>query len=131
MRTSEAEAMREYYVYIMTNRSGTMYVGVTNDLDRRVHEHKAGLSEFTARYRMHRLLYFESTSDVRDAIAREKQIKPWRREKKFRLIRTQNPRLLDLSEPWATASRPNVALGPKCPSGTRANPGQTPPLRSR
>jgi putative endonuclease len=93
--------MREYYVYIMTNRSGTFYVGVTNDLIRRVLQHKAGRSNFTRRYRITRLVYFESTNHVWDALSREKQIKPWRREKKIRLIKTMNPRFLDLSEEWA------------------------------
>jgi putative endonuclease len=88
---------RQYYVYIMTNRSGKFYVGVTNDVIRRIHEHKAGLSGFTSRYNMTRLLYYECTNDIRDAISREKQLKPWRREKKLALIRCTNPRLLDLS----------------------------------
>ncbi len=96
--------MRQYHVYIMTNRSGTFYVGVTNDLMRRVLEHKAGRSDFTRRYRITRLVYFESTNNVWDAIAREKQIKPWRREKKIRLIKTTNPRFLDLSEAWALSA---------------------------
>jgi putative endonuclease len=91
---------REYSVYIMTGRCGTFYVGVTNNIYRRVAEHKAGLSEFTARYRLHRLVYVESTDDVWSALAREKQLKPWRREKKIRLIRTMNPRFLDLAAEW-------------------------------
>lgn len=94
---------RDYYVYIMTGGGGTFYTGVTNDLARRVQEHKTGLSEFTARYRLTRLVYFESTTDVREAINREKQIKPWRREKKLALIRRMNPRLLDLSLEWGLA----------------------------
>ena len=103
-RKRHAPAVREYYVYIMTGRSGTFYVGVTNDLERRVHEHKAGLSGFTSRYRLNRLVYYESTTDVGIAIAREKQLKPWRREKKIRLIKTLNPRFLDLSETWASSN---------------------------
>ena len=94
---------RLYWVYIMTGRCGLFYTGVTNDLVRRVLEHKAGLSEFTARYKLTRLVYHESTPDVREAIAREKQIKPWRREKKPRLIRQVNPRMLDLAEGWERA----------------------------
>ncbi len=89
--------MKQYYVYIMTNHSGTLYVGVTNDLARRVSEHKMGLSAFTRRYRLARLVYFESTSDITAAIEREKQIKPWRREKKLALIKRMNPHWLDLS----------------------------------
>ncbi len=88
---------RQYYVYVMTNRSGMFYTGMTNDLVRRLAEHRHGLSKFTHRYRMTRLIYYESTSDVTSAITGEKQIKPWRREKKLTLIRRMNPRLLDLS----------------------------------
>jgi putative endonuclease len=91
---------KEYWVYIMTGRCGTFCTGVTNDLFRRVIEHKRGESDFTARYRLDRLVYFESTPDVREAIAREKQIKPWRREKKLALIRQVNPRLIDLAREW-------------------------------
>ena len=75
--------MAEYYVYILANRSGTLYVGVTNNLLRRLYEHKHKLIPgFTKRYKIDRLVYYEHTPDVRAAIAREKQIKPWRREKK-------------------------------------------------
>ncbi len=88
---------RDYYVYIMTGRCGLFYTGVTNDLVRRLLQHKAGLAGFTARYQLTRLVYYESTADIRDAIAREKQVKPWRREKKLWLIRQMNPLLLDLS----------------------------------
>ena len=88
---------RQYYVYVMTNRSGMFYTGMTNNLVRRMAEHRQGLSKFTHRYRMTRLVYYETTSDVTSAITREKQIKPWRREKKLTLIRRMNPRLLDLS----------------------------------
>ena len=93
--------MHEYYVYIMTNRSGTLYTGVTNDLQRRVWEHGQGMgSEFTTKYRINRLIYYETYTDVRDAIAREKQIKGWRRAKKTALIATMNPEWRDLSEDW-------------------------------
>ena len=88
---------RQYYVYVMTNRSGMFYTGMTNDLVRRLAEHKQGLAKFTHRYRMTRLIYYETTSDVTSAITCEKQIKPWRREKKLALIRRMNPRLLDMS----------------------------------
>ncbi len=90
--------MRVFYVYIMTNRSGMFYTGVTNNLVRRVSEHRLGLSTFAARYKMTRLVYYEWTTDIQAAIAREKQIKPWRREKKLALIQGMNPRLLDLSQ---------------------------------
>ena len=84
-------------MYIMTNRSGTLYVGVTNNLERRVSEHRSKLVDgFTSRYDMTRLAYYEVYGDVHDAIAREKQIKAWRRSKKVDLIRSMNPRWQDL-----------------------------------
>ncbi len=90
--------MRDYFVYIMTNHSGTLYTGVTNDLTRRVYEHKtqAGGS-FTRKYRINKLLYFEQTGDILSAIEREKQIKGWRRSRKLELIKSQNPRWIDLA----------------------------------
>ncbi len=90
--------MRDYFVYIMTNHSGTLYTGVTNDLTRRVYEHEtqAGGS-FTRKYRMHKLLYFQETGDILSAIEREKQIKGWRRSRKLELIKSQNPRWIDLA----------------------------------
>lgn len=93
--------MKEYYVYIMTNHSRTLYTGMTNNLARRVAEHKAGLgSEFTRKYRIHKLVYYESTNDVRIAIEREKEIKDWLRAKKIALIESKNPQWHDLSEDW-------------------------------
>src|SRR5881409_4149720 len=85
-------AMRSYCVYIMASRSRVLYTGVTNDLVRRVDEHKRGLTPgFTSRYRVSRLVYFEAFGDVRDAIAREKQLKGWLRARKMRLIEQKNP----------------------------------------
>jgi putative endonuclease len=93
--------MREYYVYIMTNRSGTLYTGVTGDLRRRVYQHKHKLVPgFTSKYNIDRLVYFESTPDVRAAIAREKEIKGWVRAKKIALIESANRDSKDLSEGW-------------------------------
>ena len=93
--------MKQYYVYIMTNRSGTLYTGMTNDLRRRVWQHKQKLVEgFTKRYNITRLVYYEETPDVDGAIAREKQIKSWRREKKVALIESVNSGWKDLSEGW-------------------------------
>jgi putative endonuclease len=93
--------MKEYYVYILTNKRGVLYTGVTNDLERRVYEHKNKLVDgFTKRYNITRLVYFESTNDVTAAITREKQIKGLLRSKKVDLIKTTNPRLEDLSENW-------------------------------
>ncbi len=90
---------REYYVYILTNASrASMYVGVTNDLPRRLAEHRSGTHDgFTKRYRLHHLVYCESSSDVWEVIAREKQIKRWRREKKAALVNAVNPTWRDLS----------------------------------
>ncbi|MEQ9552553.1 MAG: GIY-YIG nuclease family protein [Coleofasciculus sp. G3-WIS-01] len=93
--------MNAYYVYMMTNRSKTLYTGVTNDLYRRVYEHKQKLIPgFTQKYNINRLVYYEQTSDVREAIAREKQIKGWLRAKKIALIESANPQWRDLSADW-------------------------------
>jgi putative endonuclease len=92
--------MREYlyYVYIMTNhKCGTLYVGITNNLIRRVSEHKEGtIKGFTKSYNLDKLVYFEDTNDVMSALTREKQIKKWRREWKIRLIEQSNPDWKDL-----------------------------------
>ncbi|MBC8507872.1 MAG: GIY-YIG nuclease family protein [Anaerolineales bacterium] len=93
--------MKNYYVYIMTNHSGTLYTGVTNDLLRRIFEHKKGLVPgFTKKYKIKQLLYFEETNDVAIAIEREKQIKGWLRQKKIDLIESINPEWEDLAEDW-------------------------------
>jgi putative endonuclease len=92
---------RTYYVYIMSSPSGTLYTGTTNNLLRRVDEHKNHrIKGFTSKYNVTRLVYFEETNDVAAALAREKEIKGWRRTKKVALIRTINPEFLDLSENW-------------------------------
>lgn len=92
---------REYYIYIMTNASRTLYVGVTNNLERRVYEHKQKLVDgFTSRYNLTWLVYFASSPDVREAIAREKQNKAWSRAKKSALITEFNPEWRDLSLDW-------------------------------
>jgi putative endonuclease len=93
--------MKQYYVYIMTNHSGTLYTGVTNDLTRRIYEHKQGQGgRFTSRYRVTGLLYFEETRDIHAALAREKQLKGWRRARKLELIAKDNPKWVDLSADW-------------------------------
>ena len=93
---------KQYYVYIMASRSRVLYVGMTNDLQRRVEQHKQKLIEgFTQRYNITRLVYYEVTNDVHAALAREKQIKSWRRSKKTDLIESVNPAWKDLSETWA------------------------------
>jgi putative endonuclease len=89
------------YVCIATNRSGTLYIGVTNNLQRRMWEHKQKIgSKFAAKYNITRLVYFEQSADIRDAIAREKQLKRWPREKKVWLIERDNAEWKDLSEGW-------------------------------
>jgi putative endonuclease len=93
--------MRTYSVYILASRSRVLYIGVTNDLARRVDEHKrGGVVGFTSRYRVTRLVYFEEFADIRDAIAREKQLKGWRRSRKTELIERRNPAWQDLAEGW-------------------------------
>jgi putative endonuclease len=93
--------MAEYYVYIMTNGKRTLYTGVTNNLYRRVYEHKEKLIPgFTKRYNIDYLVYVESTNDVIAAITREKQIKGWTRAKKISLIESLNPDWRDLSLDW-------------------------------
>jgi putative endonuclease len=93
--------MKEYYVYIMSNKRGALYTGVTNNLERRVYQHKEKLIDgFTERYNITQLVYYESTDDVTAAIAREKQIKGMLRSKKIDLIKTMNPQLEDLSNGW-------------------------------
>jgi len=93
--------MREYYVYIMTNKSRTLYVGVTSNLLRRIFEHKNHLIEgFTEKYNINKLVYYEMTNDIIEAISREKQIKGWLRQKKIDLIQSMNPTWRDLSEDW-------------------------------
>jgi putative endonuclease len=89
--------MYTFWVYIMASRSRVLYTGVTNDLGRRVGEHKQGLiAGFTQQYRITRLVYFEGFADICDAIAREKQIKGWARSRKIKLIEERNPRWDDL-----------------------------------
>ena len=92
---------KQYYVYILASWSRSLYVGVTNNLVRRVLEHKQRLVEgFAKRYRIHRLVYYEACGEVRVTLQREKQIKSWRREKKAVLIRATNPAWKDLAATW-------------------------------
>ncbi len=93
--------MKKYYVYIMASKSRVLYTGVTNNLERRVDEHKNKLVEgFTSKYNVNRLVYFEETNDVNAALNREKQIKGWLRAKKITLIESVNPTWKDLSLEW-------------------------------
>jgi putative endonuclease len=92
---------RSYYVYILASWRRVLYVGVTNNLERRVWEHKQKtMPGFTSKYNVHRLVYYEETADIKSAIAREKQIKSWRRAKKVELIEDMNPAWEDLSDGW-------------------------------
>ncbi|MBO9706577.1 MAG: GIY-YIG nuclease family protein [Caulobacter sp.] len=94
--------MATYHVYLLASRrNGTLYVGVTGDLSRRVWEHREGRTPgFTQRYGVTRLVWYEAFADVNDAIAAEKRIKRWRRGWKLRLIEERNPQWLDLYETW-------------------------------
>ena len=89
-----------YFVYLLTNWNyRVLYIGVTNDLSRRLYEHKNKLVKgFTEKYNVNKLVYFEETNDVRSALSREKEIKKWRREKKDALVLAMNPELRDLAE---------------------------------
>ncbi|HEX7928566.1 MAG TPA: GIY-YIG nuclease family protein [bacterium] len=92
---------RQYFVYIMTNHSRTLYTGVTNNLERRVIEHKEGRgSKFTGKYRLTKLVWFEECPDIREAIAGEKRIKGWLKTRKVALIEGTNPNWNDLSADW-------------------------------
>jgi len=95
-------AKRSYWVYILTNkRNGTLYVGVTNSLERRIWEHKTKVIEgFTKQYSLDQLVHFEQFRDINQAIAREKQIKGWLRRRKLELIENENPEWSDLSAGW-------------------------------
>jgi len=89
----------KYYVYIMTNNSKTLYVGVTNNIHRRTYEHKCKITKgFTYKYKISKLIYFEEYDEISKAITREKQIKGWLRSKKIELIESINPEWKDLSE---------------------------------
>jgi putative endonuclease len=91
----------KYFVYIVCSRSGTLYIGMTNNIDRRALEHKRGEIEgFASKYGCDRLVYYESYDDVHKTIGREKQLKGWRRAKKIALIESINPRWEDLAEKW-------------------------------
>jgi putative endonuclease len=91
--------MQLYYIYILTNTNRTvLYIGVTNNLQRRINEHKAGFSDFTSRYNLYQLVYFEEYPDIKAAIGREKQLKAGSRQKKLDLINGFNPDWTDLSK---------------------------------
>ena len=91
-----------YYVYILANwDDSVLYIGVTGNLNKRLYEHRSHLADgFTKKYNVHKLVYFEQTTDVNSAIAREKQLKGWTRKKKVDLISKTNPEWIDLSATW-------------------------------
>lgn len=93
--------MQEYYVYIMSNQSRTLYTGVTSDLEQRVFQHKKKLFDgYTKKYNLTMLVWYDRFSDINQAIESEKMIKGWRRSKKISLIEEQNPRWEDLADGW-------------------------------
>ena len=99
--TGAGDGMKNYFVYILASNSRKLYVGVTNDLQRRVFEHKNRITGgFTSKYNINTLVYFEQTPDIEAAIRREKQLKGWSRSKKIALIEDRNPYWDDLSEKW-------------------------------
>ena len=117
--------MRDYhfFVYIMGTKSRVLYVGMTNDLTVRVYQHKTGRYKgFTQRYRVHRLVYFESYRYVNSAIAREKELKSWRREKRIALIESINPLWDDLAAGWFTAEE--MARDPYAPVRIEFDPSK-------
>ena len=89
---------KQYYIYIIASKSGVLYIGVTNNITKRVYEHKNELVDgFSKKYKTKKLVYFETCSDIMSAITREKQLKSWRRDKKENLINKNNPTWKDLS----------------------------------
>ena len=110
--------MRQLYVYILASRTHRLYIGVTNNLCRRVHEHRTSMSTFTARYRVERLVYFESTNSSIAAVTREKQLKGWRRARKLALIERHNPAWEDLYDACCGSHRwPSRSADPSLRSG--------------
>lgn len=91
------DLMKQYYVYIITNKSHTIYIGVTNNIQRRLYEHtKPSATGFTARYKLNKLIYLETYNDSLEAIHREKQLKGWTRSKKMNLIKQLNPKFEEI-----------------------------------
>ncbi|MBL7139616.1 MAG: GIY-YIG nuclease family protein [Planctomycetes bacterium] len=106
--------MKQYFVYMMTNLSGTLYTGVTGNLRRRVYEHKCKVKPgFTAQYNINRLVYYEYTTDVLSAIEREKEIKGWKRAKKIQLVEAANRNWKDLAADWFTKPPADLTVNNK------------------
>ncbi len=102
-----------YYVYILASRTKRLYIGMTNNLERRVWEHKAGMPDgFTRRYNIHKLVYYEEIDSAQAAIQREKQLKGWLRRKKVALVESVNPEWDDIAERWYPVERdPSLRSG--------------------
>mgnify|MGYP003627689159 CR=1 FL=1 len=96
------KTIHQYYVYILASKiRGTLYIGMTNDLQQRVFEHKSGVNKgFTEKYNISNLVYYETFQDVNKAIAREKNLKKWKRDWKIRLIEEENKKWSDLAKDW-------------------------------
>jgi len=106
--SGEASVVKECFGYILTNRSGILYAGITNNLVRRVAQHQSKeIDGFTKRYNVTQLVYYESTNDVRVALEREKQVKAWTRAKRVALIESMNPSWKDLAEEWLHPAPPD------------------------
>ena len=115
-----------YYVYLLASRSHNFYVGITNDIARRMREHKTGTVDgFSSTYNVNRLVWYQTFHYVREAIAREKQIKNWRREKKIYLVELSNPTWQDLSEEWGKPITPLRAEPQVPPRGLKPLVGMT------
>jgi putative endonuclease len=101
MPSRQSRSVSDYWVYILASKHRTLYTGMTNDLERRLFDHREGLVRgFSRKYNIHHIVYFEWTDNPLAAIEREKQIKGWSRGKKIALIETKNPDWRDLSESW-------------------------------
>jgi putative endonuclease len=114
---------KHFFVYVMSNgpRSASIYTGITSNLSRRVWEHKNHLTPgFTSRYNLTRLVYYETFVYPDTAIAREKEIKGWRREKKLRLIQSMNPQWIDLAKDWQNLYKPDPGCEIPRPAGESA-----------
>ena len=124
-----------YYVYILASRSRNLYTGVTNSVRRRIVQHRFKLKPgFTSKYNIFRLVYFEMFGDIRMAIAREKEIKAWRREKKVWLIKKHNPTWADLAADWfAKSSSPRATPAPpqSVKATAKATADPSPPSKIR
>lgn len=124
---------KRYYVYILASRSRNLYIGVTNNIRRRLVEHREGrVLGFTSKYRIFRLVHYEVFGDIRLAIAREKEIKAWRREKKVWLIQERNPTWADLATDWFGPQRKQPAK-PAAPQSVKrtAKADPSPPSKNR